>query len=112
MVSGKSAEATDIADRMFPTDAGAVKRILELAHHAAVEIVAMKEGERDLPEEVQITLTLSRSVYTTLRIMSVEARGPRSLTPMLVDHLTAMAKSYQGESADIQRPTIKKRTLA
>lgn len=111
IVSGRSAEAKDIADRMFPTDGGAVRRILELAGHAAREILAAREGERDLPEEVQVTLVLPRSVYQVLKLMSVETRGERQLGPMLVEHLTSMARRYEGAS-DVNRPAIKKNILA
>jgi len=94
LMKGRTTEAKDLAESWY-TNTGAVRKVLNFASHVVKEMIAMREGERELPEEVRITITVPRRTYTLLRLMSLEKRGHRQFTPFVRDHLAQIASKYE-----------------
>lgn len=61
-----------------------LKRALTMAALVADEMRAMREGERDMPEVVSISVEIPRDVYIQFRIMAAELNGGRpGMQPLL-----------------------------
>lgn len=99
ILKGATSRATDLAGGKFPGDSGAQRRMLHYAELVAVEMRAMREGERDLPETVKVTIEMPRHLFNQLRIMSMEANGgnTRGLQPFLRMTLALVARKHFAE---------------
>ncbi len=96
---GKSVQALDLAQDIMPNQ-GSVKRIMDLANHVAAEMIAMREGERDLPAIVSVQVDVPREVFVALRLMSLENMGPRQFGPFLRNVLVQMSKKAEGRNGE------------
>ena len=66
----------------------------------------MREGERELPALVTISLDLPRDAYTLLKLMSLERRGHRQFTPFIREHLLLLASRYSEGEAETDLPEV------
>lgn len=105
IIRGAMGEAKDLALSYYNENKHA-RRVLVLAKHAAQEMVAVREGERDLPETVQISVEVPREIFTLLKLMSIEARGHRQFSPFIRDHLLGLARKYKDTEEDSNLPEV------
>ena len=105
LLKGRIGEAKDLADTEYDS-AVSVRKILEYAGHVAKEIIAMREGERDLPALVSISFEVPRHLYTTLKLMSLERRGHRQLTPFIREHLALLASKCNYDQSENDLPQV------
>lgn len=105
LLKGRTGEARDLAETVYDS-VSAVRKILEYAGHVAREIVAMREGERELPAMVAISFELPRELYTVLKLMSLERRGHRQFTPFIREHLALLASKYSNDQSESDLPEV------
>ena len=105
LLRGANQEAVELAESFY-TDSATIKRLLHLSSLVAKETIAMREGERELPSEVQVSVVLPRETVTLLKLMSLERRGHRQFSPFLKEHLISLASKYHGEKRESALPAV------
>jgi len=107
-MSGKTGEALDMASVLFLEDpydpkSGSARRLLELAQICAREMVALKDGERLLPERVRVSFDVHRSVFTRLKIMGIEWNAGRpGMAPMLREVCKTITDKHFDETGTVE----------
>lgn len=107
LVAGKNSKALDVAERANLGKPGAAKRIMALAAICAREMQMIKEGEADLPDLIQLTISdMPREAVVRLKLMAFEWNNSRpGLAPFLRHHLTALSEGRLDNSTKrVRRP--------